>query len=74
MLNTTDSYLVYMRKFHNASASFALRSLLAPVFLARSAANLVAAMIGRDAYGKEKSRAFRRAAARLLGVKRGLLP
>lgn len=70
VLNTTDSYLAYMRKFHGAFASLTVRSLLSPVFLARSAAHRVAALLKRDPHGQDKARAFQRAAMRLLGARR----
>ncbi|MEN9544059.1 MAG: hypothetical protein RLZZ598_892 [Pseudomonadota bacterium] len=70
VLNTTDSYLAYMRKFRGRFALLALRVLLSAVFLARSMANGVAVLTGRDPYGREKSQAFRRAAWRLLGAGR----
>jgi hypothetical protein len=42
---------------------------LAPIFMARSLAHAISALVGRDPYGLDKSRAFAVAASRLLGLR-----
>lgn len=68
VLNTVDSYLSYVRKFHGGLNLLALRTALSPVFLLRSMANWLIALSGRDPHGRDKARAFRRAAWRLLSA------
>lgn len=65
LLNTTDSYMVYVSKFHGRAAVIQLRALLAPVFMMRSVATLVAYILRIDLYGLEKSQAFFHAALKL---------
>lgn len=72
VLNTTDSYLVYARKFHGVLGQWLLRALLFPVFLLRSVGNWLAAETGADLHGRDKARAFSKAASRLLGLKGGI--
>lgn len=66
VLNSTDSYLVYVRKFHGMVAVVILRMLLSQVFIARSLAYFITSVFGMDSNGYEKASAYRRAALRLL--------
>lgn len=66
VLNSTDSYLVYVRKFHGMVAVVILRMLLSQVFIARSLAYFITSVLGMDSNGYEKASAYRRAALRLL--------
>jgi len=66
VLNSTNSYLVYVRKFHGIVAVLVLRMLLSQVFIARSLAHFMTYILGMDSNGYEKSNAYRRAALRLL--------
>jgi GT2 family glycosyltransferase len=65
VLNSTNSYVVYVRKFHGKTAAVLLRLLLSQVFFARSLSHFIASLFAMDANGQEKSRAYRRAAVRL---------
>jgi N-acetylglucosaminyl-diphospho-decaprenol L-rhamnosyltransferase len=65
VLDSTNSYMVYVKKFEGAYGLVKLRFGLTAVFLARSMAHFIAAIFGTDPYGREKARAFRRAALRL---------
>ncbi len=65
VLNSTDSYLVYVRKFHGLIAVVVLRMLLSQVFIARSLAHFITSVFGMDSNGYEKASAYRRAALRL---------
>ena len=70
VLNSSNSYIIYVRKFHGESAVVLLRMLLSQVFFARSMGHYIASLIGKDANGKEKSRAYIRAGIQLfLGSK-----
>lgn len=64
VVNTTNSYLVYMKKFHGMTAVIVLRMLLSQVFIARSLAHFITSVFGMDPNGYEKARAYQRAAAR----------
>lgn len=66
ILNSTNSYLVYVRKYHRMIAVVVLRMLLSQVFLARSSAHFITSVLGVDSNGYEKAGAYRRAALRLL--------
>lgn len=65
VLNSTNSYVVYIRKFHGTIAVILLRMLLSQVFVARSLAHLITSVMGMDSNGYEKARAYWRAALRL---------
>ncbi len=65
VLNSTNSYLVYVKKFHGIIAVIVLRMLLSQVFIARSLAHFITSVFSLDANGYEKARAYRRAALRL---------
>lgn len=65
ILNTTNSYLVYFRKFHGATAVSILRILLSQVFIARSSAHYICHVFGSDCNAFKKAVAYRRAALRL---------
>lgn len=66
VLNTTNSYLVYVRKFQGMIVVIVLRMLLSQVFLVRSLAHFIASVLGMDSNGYEKAGAYRRAALRLI--------
>lgn len=65
LLNTTDSYMVYVSKFHGSAAVLMLRALLAPVFVMRSMAYLASYILCMDLHGFEKSKAYFHAALKL---------
>jgi N-acetylglucosaminyl-diphospho-decaprenol L-rhamnosyltransferase len=65
VLNSTNSYLVYMRKFHGMGAVIILRMLLSQVFILRSLVHFITFIFSMDANGYEKASAYRRAALRL---------
>ena len=65
VLNTTNSYVVFMRKHHGMAAVIVLRMLLSPVFIVRSLAHFFTFMFGMDTNGHEKASAYGRAALRL---------
>jgi N-acetylglucosaminyl-diphospho-decaprenol L-rhamnosyltransferase len=65
VLNTTNSYIVYVRKFHGMMAVILLRMLLSQVFVARSLAHLITSALGMDSNGYDKAMAYWRAALRL---------
>ena len=64
-MNSTSSYLIYIRKFHGNAAVLLLRSLLGPVFLARSLSHYFAYILNVDVNGKEKSDSYFSAAMKL---------
>ena len=66
VLNTADSYMVYIAKFHGRAAVLVLRALLAPVFALRALAYWAVYMMRLDSYGTEKSRAYFLAALKLI--------
>lgn len=71
VLNSTNSYLIYVRKYHGMLAVVILRMLLSQVFIARSLAHFATFIFGMDSKGYEKANAYRRAAfTLLLGGKR----
>lgn len=66
VLNSTDSYMVYVKKFHGMMAVVVLRMLLSQVFFVRSSAHLITFLLGVDSNGYEKAKAYWRAALKLL--------
>lgn len=70
ILNTTNSYLIYFKKFHGIIAVVALRLLLSQVFVARSLAHFISYAVRADRNGYEKAVAYRRAAFSLFFVPR----
>ena len=67
LLNTTESYMVYVSKFHGSTAVLVLRALLTPVFLMRAMAYMASYILHMDLYGSEKSKAYFHAALKLTG-------
>jgi N-acetylglucosaminyl-diphospho-decaprenol L-rhamnosyltransferase len=66
VLNSTNSYLIYVRKFHGIMGVVILRMLLSQVFIARSLAHFFTSLFGLNSNGYEKANAYRRAALRLI--------
>lgn len=66
LLNTVDSYMVYVSKFHGCAAVLVLRALLVPVFALRALAYWAVYMMRLDSYGTEKGRAYFLAALKLI--------
>lgn len=66
VLNTADSYMVYIAKFHGRAAVLMLRALLAPIFAFRALAYWAVYMMRLDSYGTEKGRAYFLAALKLI--------
>lgn len=65
LLNTTNSYVIYISKFFGKISAVLLRVLLAPVFVARSLFFSPAILLGGDQVKIEKSVAYWRAAKML---------
>ncbi len=62
VLNSTNSYLVYMKKFHGMIAVIVLSMMLSQVFIAQNLAHFITSVFGIDSNGYEKARVYRRAA------------
>jgi N-acetylglucosaminyl-diphospho-decaprenol L-rhamnosyltransferase len=61
VINSTNSYLIYVKKFNGTVAVLILRTFLAQVFVFRGLAHLFTSLLGVDANGYEKARAYWRA-------------
>lgn len=70
VLNTINSYLVYVKKHYGTMSVIIFRILLAQVLAARSLAYFITATLSESLNGYEKSSAFRRAAMRLLSIRK----
>jgi len=70
VLNTIDSYIVYVKKYYGTMAVIVFRILLAQVLAFRSLAFFITATLGASLNGHEKASAFWRAAIRLLSIRR----
>ena len=66
VLDSTNSYMVYVKKFEGKYGLAKLRVGLSIVFLARSMVHFMTAIFKTDPCGGEKSIAYRRAALKLL--------
>lgn len=68
ILNSTDSYMVYIKKYYGNVELFILRMLLALVFLVRSIGYIFANILGKEKEmdGYEKAKAYSLAALNLL--------
>lgn len=65
VVNSVNSYLVYLEKFHGWFAVFVLCLFLPPVFLLRGVCHSLTNLLGFDPYGLEKARTYCHAARRL---------
>ena len=66
LLNTTDSYLVYVKKFYGAPSVYLFRTLLVPLFFARSLFFYIIRIFKNKVVNTEKSSAYWHAMKKLL--------